>query len=529
MREENVARIRELAAALAANRDEAAKQAGELLALPPDAWDGWLAAHPEAATLHLLQALLDAAGTRTDRVPAISQFVVRHAGAVSVPAEAEVLRVFVRAHAWRIEGDALRAARDFRCALHAYQRSLALFATPPVLPGELEAVERAVAALQHESEAMDGVLGPTEAVRSPDAGGIVARLLRETAAADWPQLAARTELHDVSALDQLSRQAMARIHRVPLESLAITSLALGVVEQLPETLCPPKLRAQLRSQAWKDQANVFRFLGRYSDAFAAYDRAEESLDAFSIFDLGRAGVWLGRSAVLQESGRVEEAMPLLRDCERLFEQHGDRRGVLYCGISEGALLHRSARYREACDLYLSLIPLAREVGDPGALASIHNNIGHSAIEIEELSLADAHLTRAVELFRETHEPLQIARSELAQGRMFLRRGETERGMAQLQRVRAVFLEHGLVEEAGLCGLDLVKALLAREAFEEAEALARGLVSEFTAAQLNRRAITALAFLSEAISQRTASVATVQNVRRFIRRLRSDPDTEFVAA
>ncbi len=91
MREENVAKIRELAAALAANRDEAAKQAGELLTFPPEAWDSWLVAHPEAATLHLLQALLDAAGTRTDRAPAIPQFVVRQAGAVSVPAEAEVL------------------------------------------------------------------------------------------------------------------------------------------------------------------------------------------------------------------------------------------------------------------------------------------------------------------------------------------------------------------------------------------------------------------------------------------------------
>jgi tetratricopeptide (TPR) repeat protein len=346
---------------------------------------------------------------------------------------------------------------------------------------------------------------------------------------DWRRLAKRRELRNVDALDQLSRQGVARIHRAPLESLAISRLALAIVEQLPASHCPDRLRAQLRAQAWKDHANALRSLARYAEAFAAYDRAEESLDAFGIFDLSRAYVWLGRSAALQESGRIDESMPLIRDCRRIFEGHGDRRGVLFCGISEGALLHRSARYREACDVYLSLIPLGRETGDLDALASVHNNIGHSAVEIDEFDLADTHLTKAVELFREMQEPLQIARAELARGRMLLRKGETAKAMERLHGVRGEFLRHNLVEEAGLCGLDLVEAQLAQERYAEAEELGRRLVSEFMAAGLNTRAITALAYLSEAIAQRKASGATVQNVRRFIRRLHVDPDTEFVAA
>jgi len=59
MREENVARVRAFAEWLAGGREEAIRNAPELLGRPMAEWDAWLAAHPEAATLHLLQALLD--------------------------------------------------------------------------------------------------------------------------------------------------------------------------------------------------------------------------------------------------------------------------------------------------------------------------------------------------------------------------------------------------------------------------------------------------------------------------------------
>jgi hypothetical protein len=81
----------------------------------------------------------------------------------------------------------------------------------------------------------------------------------------------------------------------------------------------------------------------------------------------------------------------------------------------------------------------------------------------------------------------------------------------------------------LCGLDIVEAHLTQGAHIEAEAFAREIVREFTAARLNGRAITALGYLSEAIAARKASQSTVQNVRRFIRSLRANPELEFVAS
>ena len=419
MREENVARVRAFAEWLAGGREEAFRNAPELLGRPMAEWDAWLAAHPEATSVHLLQALLKAA-SGDPRALAIAEFVWRHSHTVDVPPDAEPTREALRTH----------------------------------------------------------------------------------------------------VLNELSRQFIARVHQNPVEALAVTQLAVDIAgESTPSTAA---------AYAWRDHATALRILARYEESFAAYDRAEQMLPPFGRQDLARANIVIARVHTLQEAGRFDEAMPLLQECLRVFEKYGDGRAQLFSRMSEGTLLHRMGRYREACEVGLTLLPAAEEAGEPNALASIHNNIGHAAIELQDFALAELHLGEAVRLFAEIGLPLQVARAELARGRLLLRRGETERGIEHLHRVREEFLRHQLVEEAGLCGLEIVAAHLARGASAQAEAFARQIVREFTAARLNTRAITALDHLSEAIAARSASQATVRKVDRFIHELRANPQLEFVA-
>jgi hypothetical protein len=113
--------------------------------------------------------------------------------------------------------------------------------------------------------------------------------------------------------------------------------------------------------------------------------------------------------------------------------------------------------------------------------------------------------------------------------MLVRKGDVPAGIAVLHQTRTKFLRGGMVEEAGLCALDIVDALLTRGAPAEAEALARCIVDDFTAAALNARAITALGYLTEAISARRASGVVVNQVRQYLYALRRDPQREFVAS
>jgi tetratricopeptide (TPR) repeat protein len=361
------------------------------------------------------------------------------------------------------------------------------------------------------------------------AAGVVTHLLNETPYSEWPKLGGREELRNSGALEKLGQEAVTRRHTNPLESLAIAALATTIADALPDDLYPPIVTAQLRAHAWKDRGLALCNVARYVESLDATARAEQILAPFGTLAHDRAIVRLVRASTLQEIQRYDDALGNVRQCKQVFVDHCDDRRHLICGVIEGNILHRMGHHREAREVFISLLPQARQNSDRESLASIHNNIGYSSVEIEDFDTAEAHLHQAIVLFTELDEPLRVARAELARGRLLVRRGQIDLGVSLLRNIRERFLRHELVEEGGLCGLEIVEALLLRGSPLEAELLARRIVNEFTAAQLSTRAITALGYLSDAIAARHASAATAKHVMRYIQSLRTKPDLEFEAS
>lgn len=360
------------------------------------------------------------------------------------------------------------------------------------------------------------------------AAELVARLLRETPRGQWSSLAKRAELQNAGALEHLSKEVDRRLDQSPQEALTIAQLATKIVDTLPRGAYPAVTLAQLHSHAWKDLGQALSVLSRYDDALAALEKAEGELAPYGALAHDQAIVWLVRATTLQEVRRYDESLALLNECRVIFGAHADRRRAMICGIAEGALLHRLHRHREARDLYLPLLMVARELRDMNSLACLNNVIGHSCVSLNELETAEHHLTEAIQQFHMLAQPLNATKAELARGRILLRRGQHAKAIVHLARIRDEFLRHELVEEAGLCGLDMVEGLLATDAAVQAETLARRIVHEFTTARLNERALTALGYLSEAIAARSASVPMVESVREYIHSLRTMPEREFVA-
>lgn len=355
---------------------------------------------------------------------------------------------------------------------------------------------------------------------------LVERVLRETPRADWPRLAEDPGMRNSGVLDRLSREVQRCLDRDPQEALAMSNLATAIAETLPLDAYPAVVLAQMRAQAWKDRGQALCYVSRYDDALAALDRAEQILEPFGTLAHDRATVRLTRATALQEVDRFEESLRLLVECQGIFRDHGDARLQLFCGITRGMLLHRMKRFREAREVYEPLLPAASET-DAGTRACLHNNLGSALVELGEFEAANMHLSQALAILTELGRRVDAARTELARGRMLVRKGDIAEGMATLSTVRATFLRHTLVEEAGLCGLEIVDALLQRGEAAHAESLAREIVAEFVEAKLNARAVTALGYLTEAIEARTASSATIEAVRKYIRVLRKDPQREFV--
>lgn len=358
---------------------------------------------------------------------------------------------------------------------------------------------------------------------------IVTTLLRDTPRAQWPFLANRTDLRTAGVLERLGREVEARLDREPREALAIAELATAIADALPENAYPPIVIAQVRAHAWKDRGQALCYLARHDEALEALDRADALLESFGTLGHDLAIIRFVRATTLQHVGRFEESLQFLAECRRVFQGHGDARRHLLCGLAEGALLHRMKRFREARDAYIALLGPARDLNDAAVEADLHHNIAYTCVDLGEFDAVESHLDRSIALFRELGRPIRAANSEAVRGVMFARRGEHARAVTQLSMVRKQMLDHGLVEEAGLFGLEAVQALLSLGAARDAETLARQIVGEFTSAKLNARAIAALGHLSEAIAANTVSTATVGRVRDYIVSLRKCPEREFIAS
>jgi tetratricopeptide (TPR) repeat protein len=359
------------------------------------------------------------------------------------------------------------------------------------------------------------------------AANVVETLLKETPREEWPALAERGELQTSGALEKVGNYVAQVLGRDPSHGLAIAELAVSLAEAIPENIYPAPVLAQLRAHAWKDLAKARLYVGRFSDALHAADQADRQIEAFGSLAHDHAIVGLVRAETLQQIDRYDEAFAVLAECKTVFREHGDDRRLILTGISEGVLLHRLRRYREAREAYLLLLASMHESIDKDSAACLHNVIGHCSVDLADYDAAETYLTRAIALFHELAQPLQAAKAELARGRMFVRSGRVERGIAHLRLIRAQFMRGGLIEEAGLCGLEIVEGLLVRGDATETIALARRIIAEFTAASLSKRAISALGYLEEAIASRRASATTVANVRDYILSLRKSPEREFV--
>jgi tetratricopeptide (TPR) repeat protein len=358
-----------------------------------------------------------------------------------------------------------------------------------------------------------------EKAESADA---VLRVLRETPREEW---SANEALHNTGALQQLSREVDAHLDSEPQTALAIAEIATRTAELLPSAAYPAVVLAQARGIAWKDRGQALCYLGRYDDALTALDRAEAYLQEFGALVHDAGIVRFVRATVLQHLRRFEEAQELLEQCREIFRDHADDRLHSKCILATGNLLVRRGDYRAARAV---LAPLEHAT-EAAFVPTARMALGWCAIHLGEPGEALRQFVAAEREHKHLARELEAVRAAYGAGSALLRLGRFDEAISRLRAARDRFLSRALVEEAGLCGLEIVEAQMALDDIVSARTLAAALVSEFTAANLNRRAVAALAYLNDAIAASSATPEFVRTVHTYLIELRSDPTREFAAA
>ena len=248
------------------------------------------------------------------------------------------------------------------------------------------------------------------------------------------------------------------------------------------------------------------------------------METFGTLAHDRAVVRFCRATLLQHLRRFDEAHATLNECRGVFNAHGDTTLYVKCTLATGNLLVRKGDYRAAREVLGPLVNADSLISAKARMA-----IGWCAVHLGDAASAISHFSEAARGCRELGRDLEAVRATYGAGSAMLRLHRFEEAITTLTNTREIFLAHGLIEEGGLSGLGIVEAQLVLGAVTEARALAALIVHEFTAANLNRRAVAALAYLNDAIAASDATPEVVRDVHVYIHALRTDPTREFTRA
>ncbi len=338
--------------------------------------------------------------------------------------------------------------------------------------------------------------------------------LDEPLAEDWRTIGMAQELAS-AATDVLESS--------PQDSLALAQLALTVASSLPDDY-PDLLRAQVEATAWKELSNAHRYRSEYPAALKALDRADRKIAGFAALTYDRAVIALARALTLREMNDTRAALKMLEEARPVFADHGDERRLAQCDLVSGMILYRMENRAAARDAYRRAAVSAQAVGDLHTLGAAYTNLGRIAAEQGDVAAALEALQQSRAIFGEMEMDAALARASWGVGVALLSAGKVDPAIGVLREVREKFLNMGLPEEAGLAGVDLVEALMATNARAAAHTLASSIVDEFRNANLNERALDAVAYLRDTAP--TAPPRTAQYVGRYLREVRENPSLLF---
>lgn len=379
---------------------------------------------------------------------------------------------------------------------------------------------------------VDGAGETPEAIRAladllvredAEAEELLVPLLSSPASFRRANITARSPMLTAGVVRRLCEETRHLRERQPMHALVVADAAIAIADQLPPSRYPAVLLDELRGGAWLERANVLRYLGRHVEALDATDISARAFARTPVAVFSTALVDYLRGVIYVETQRHDEALRLVRRSARIFRQFGENERFIHARMVEAAVLYDRSGYREARDLFLSLIRIAKELGAAATLARLYGNVADCQLRLHELESAEMYFARALSLYEALGLHTERIRTRWSIGSLRIAAGDLADGLRRLREARREFDELGVRSDAALVTLDLAEALLAggdAEGAREAADLCASMVESFAAVGMTGHALTALAYLREALESGKATLGLIRHVREY---LESDPD------
>jgi tetratricopeptide (TPR) repeat protein len=331
--------------------------------------------------------------------------------------------------------------------------------------------------------------------------------------------------HTAGVVEQLLERMRGTLESKPADARRITAMAVDVANELNPRAYAKDYVLKLRGQAARDHAFVLIFLGL---AAAAIESARRARTMFQVVaaahDLARLD--LVEAKICERVERPHDAFRLVRRAAVAFHHLGDHPRFLTARIHEGALLYTTGDVRKALDVWRS-IEDDPELDDISRVRVIHN-VALCRNALGEAAVAAATFQRCASEFEVLGMETERTRSRCNGAQALIAAGRNREAIATLRQAREEFERLGMIADAAIAALDLAEQLLIVEEPAEVAEICRDLVTRFTEAKMPNRAITALAFLREAVALGWATPNIVKNVASYLRQVSSEPSRDWAS-
>ena len=334
------------------------------------------------------------------------------------------------------------------------------------------------------------------------------------------RLQSRPELRTAGMTRALMAASDRALDTVPADAVAISAMAVEIAEHLDgdaDTI------ARLRGSACRTNAYALYYTGAFNEADAAVRRAADHYAQVRAAEYDIARLNIVRSLVDRALERISSAAAFAKQSADVFAAFGDDRRTASARLAQVHLLFARGAYRDALSVLRSMERTQRASGDPTTHAQVLANLGFCFWKLGDLDGALKHHEAAAVLFADLGNRTEAIRERWNVASVLATGGKIDEAFRRLARLRDEAAEIGLVHVSVQVSLEIAELHLSRGEFREVELICESAAATYKAAGLAHTtlALTAFAYMDEAVRNRKATPALARHVREYIRRLPED--------
>lgn len=338
----------------------------------------------------------------------------------------------------------------------------------------------------------------------------------------WADLPSNLDYLTGGVVRALCERARDMSDRDPRYALELADAAISIARQLSEDDYPKIALHEWRGEAWKQQAMALFCLGRFSEALQAVNFAEAEYNQLPHSGVGHVAVLYIRGCVLYEREDYEAATRLFDSSAAAALHLGEIDRYMAALHMRGVIHFEKREFNDAAELASTILRFGKENNSAAWIARECLTLGSCYVELADFAEARRYLETALRQFTALRFDTEVVRTQWVFGLLMFAEGKRVQAIQTLRRVVADFARLQMPTDSALVAVRLAEMLHATGRDRDIPQLLNGVVQTFTQAGKLTGALTALAYLREAVTCGRLTETLTSHVGRYLRHVDRQP-------